>query len=295
VSGTESVRAALATPGVREAVVRDGATISYLTWGQRGRPLVLLVHGRGANARWWDHVAPALAADVRVIAVDLSGHGDSDWRPAYDFEVWARDILSVAAAEDSDAPVLVGHSMGSTACLTAAARHPGMRGLVLIDSPIGIPHGAPSGPAARGVRTYATRQEAVGRFRLLPPDPVTCPAVEAHIAEHSVRPVEGGWTFRTDPAALSPVLLPVEEVPAVSCPVALVRGERGIATAETTAAVAGRLGRDVVTTVVPDVGHHVGIGQPVALIAVLRLLMSRWAASSPAGGNVAFGGTQSMS
>jgi hypothetical protein len=50
------------------------------------------------------------------------------------------------------------------------------------------------------------------------------------------------------------------------------------ATAESTAAAAARLGGDVVTTVVPDVGHHVGIGQPVALIAVLRLLLGRWTA-----------------
>ncbi|CCH88409.1 protein of unknown function [Modestobacter italicus] len=38
---------------------------------------------------------------------------------------------------------------------------------------------------------------------------MTCPIVEAHIAQPSVRPVEGGWAPRTDPAALRPVLLPV--------------------------------------------------------------------------------------
>ncbi len=166
--------------------------------------------------------------------------------------------------------------MGSVACLTAAAGDADVRGLVMIDSPVGIPHRDRGRPAERGVRTYATREEAIGRFRLLPPDPVTCPVVEAHIAEHSVRPVDGGWAYPTDPAARQPVLKRVEELSAVSCPVALIRGERGIATAESTAAAAARLGRDIVTTVIPDVGHHVGIGQPVALIAVLRLLLGRW-------------------
>jgi pimeloyl-ACP methyl ester carboxylesterase len=272
----ECVRAALAVPGERHSVVRDGASICYLAWGEPGRPLVLLVHGRGASARWWDHLAPMLSDRHRVVAVDLSGHGDSDWRPAYDVDVWARDVLAVAAAEGCDAPVLVGSSMGGTACLTAAAQHRRTRGLVLIDSPVGIPHRAPTGPAPRGVRTYATRGEAVSRFRLLPPDPVTCPVVEAHIAQQSVRPVDGGWAFATDPAALRPVLVRVDEVAAVSCPVALIRGERGIATPETTAALAARLGTDVLTTEVPDVGHHVGIGQPVALITVLRLVLNRW-------------------
>jgi pimeloyl-ACP methyl ester carboxylesterase len=190
--------------------------------------------------------------------------------------VWAPDVLAVAAAEDSGPSVLVGPSMGSVACLAAATGHAGVRGLVIIDSPVGIPHRAPGGPAERGVRTYATREEAIGRFRLLPPDPVTCPVVEAHIAEHSVRPVDGGWAYKTDPAALHPVLKRVEELTEVSCPVALLRSERGIATAESTAAAAARLGEDLVTTVVPDVGHHVGIGQPVALIAQLRLLIDRW-------------------
>jgi len=100
----------------------------------------------------------------------------------------------------------------------------------MIDSPVGIPHRAPGVPAQRGGRTYATREEAIGRFRLLPPDPVTCPVVEAHIARHSVRPVDGGWACKTDPAALHPVLMRVEDLTAVSCPVALIRGERGIAT-----------------------------------------------------------------
>ena len=272
----ECVRAALAVPGERRSVVRDGASISYLGWGEPGRPLVLLVHGRGASARWWDHLAPMLADGHRVVAVDLSGHGDSDWRAAYGFDVWARDVLAVAAAENSDSPVLVGHSMGSVACLYAATEHAGVRGLAMIDTPIGVPHRDPGGPEQRRSRTYATREEAVGRFRLRPSDPVTCPVVEAHIAQHSVRPFEGGWAFKTDPAALRPVLTRVEELTQVSCPVALIRGERGIATAETTAAAAARLGKDVLTTVVPDVGHHVGIGQPVALIAVLRLVLNRW-------------------
>jgi len=124
----ECVRAALAVPGERRSVVRDGAAISYLAWGEPGRPLLLLVHGRGASARWWDHLAPTLADTHRVAAVDLSGHGDSDWRTAYGSDVWARDVLAVATAENSGPPVLVGHSMGSVACLAAATGCADVRG-----------------------------------------------------------------------------------------------------------------------------------------------------------------------
>ncbi len=44
----------------------------------RGRDVVLL-HGWGLNLRVWDELAGALARRFRVIAIDLPGHGKSDW------------------------------------------------------------------------------------------------------------------------------------------------------------------------------------------------------------------------
>ena len=66
---------------VRHAdVTVDGARIAYRAWGKPGRQGVVLVHGGAAHAGWWDHIAPFLAAEHRVVAIDLSGHGDSDHR-----------------------------------------------------------------------------------------------------------------------------------------------------------------------------------------------------------------------
>ena len=58
----------------------SGARIHYLRWGDRARPGLLLVHGNAAHAHWWDFIAPFLARDYNVAAMDLSGMGDSDWR-----------------------------------------------------------------------------------------------------------------------------------------------------------------------------------------------------------------------
>lgn len=60
--------AAITTPYDTGSVEVDGVTIAYRAWGDPDDPVVLLVHGGGANAVWWDHVAPLLSAGRRVVA-----------------------------------------------------------------------------------------------------------------------------------------------------------------------------------------------------------------------------------
>jgi hypothetical protein len=73
-----------------------GAKIHYLRWGDRARPGLLLVHGNAAHAHWWDFIAPFLAREYNVAAMDLSGMGDSDWRPdGYAMEMFAREEIAV--------------------------------------------------------------------------------------------------------------------------------------------------------------------------------------------------------
>ena len=55
----------------------SGCRIRTLRWGARDRPGVVLVHGGAAHAHWWVSIAPHLARDYAVVALDLSGHGDS--------------------------------------------------------------------------------------------------------------------------------------------------------------------------------------------------------------------------
>ena len=74
---------ALATAPQERRVDVDGTTISYLAWGDPSPRGIVLVHGGGAHAHWWDHIAPLLALDRRVLALDLSGHGDSGRRDTY--------------------------------------------------------------------------------------------------------------------------------------------------------------------------------------------------------------------
>ena len=91
-------RHALAVPFTDEFVEVDGRSIHYLAWGEPGRRGLVFVHGGGANAHWWTHVAARFAEEFRVLALDLSGHGDSDHRDAYRFEDWTDEVIAVAEA-----------------------------------------------------------------------------------------------------------------------------------------------------------------------------------------------------
>ena len=85
---------------------------------------LLFVHGGGANAHWWTHVAARFADDFRVVAIDLSGHGDSDHRAGYQLEQWTDEVVAVAAAAGIDGlPVVIGHSLGGFVTIATAARH----------------------------------------------------------------------------------------------------------------------------------------------------------------------------
>jgi len=63
---------ALSVPFQYHAVEVASATIRYLSWaGPKGTPGVVLVHGMFAHAHWRDAVAPFLARDYNVFALDL--------------------------------------------------------------------------------------------------------------------------------------------------------------------------------------------------------------------------------
>ena len=91
-------RRALAVPFTDEHVEVGGARIHYLAWGEQGRPGLVFVHGGGAHAHWWTHLAATFADDFRVVALDLSGHGDSDHRDVYEIEQWTQEVVAVADA-----------------------------------------------------------------------------------------------------------------------------------------------------------------------------------------------------
>src|SRR5258706_8873547 len=113
----------------------DGVPIRYEARGQ-GSPAVVLVHCWMCDRHLWDHAAPRLARDHRVVTLDLAGHGESGrGREAWTIEAFGEDVRAVVEALRLDRVVLVGHSMGGPVILEAARRLPGrVVGLVPVDT-----------------------------------------------------------------------------------------------------------------------------------------------------------------
>src|SRR6266498_1681214 len=75
-------------------VTVNGLRLHYLEWGAATRPSMILLHGIARHAHTFDHIASDFARDYHVLAVDMRGHGDSDWSPegAYLVEDYVKDI-----------------------------------------------------------------------------------------------------------------------------------------------------------------------------------------------------------
>jgi pimeloyl-ACP methyl ester carboxylesterase len=92
----------------------NGLTLHYAHQGPRTGPAVVMLHGFSDSWFSFSRVLPLLPADLRVIAPDIRGHGDSD-RPLVGYRPtdMAGDVIGLLDALDVTRAVLVGHSMGS--------------------------------------------------------------------------------------------------------------------------------------------------------------------------------------
>jgi len=283
---------ALAVPFTDEQVDVDGCAVHYLAWGERGHRGLVFVHGGGAHAHWWSFLAATFAEDFRVLAIDLSGHGDSGHRDTYGLEQWTDEVMAVARDGGiAGPPVVIGHSMGGFVTMATAARHAeSVGGAIICDSPVTEPDpeiGAFRLKEAFGQpRTYASVDEALSRFRTVPPQDHYLDYVIDHVARHSLTAADGGWQWKFDRRVFSQfaegmrsIALPY--LPQVRCRLALLRSEYGLVTDDIGAYMFDQLGRVTPVIEIPEAGHHAMLDQPLILLTALRSLLADWEHSEP--------------
>ena len=117
-----------------ETVDIGGLKFHVRDWGGSGQAIVLL-HGLASTCHIWDQVAPMLARDYAVVAMDQRGHGQSA-KPdhGYHFASVGNDLMGLIEAKGLEHPIVVGHSWGADVAVEFAAAHDGVsKGICLVD------------------------------------------------------------------------------------------------------------------------------------------------------------------
>lgn len=275
----------------------DGAQVRYQRWGRRDAPGLLLVHGNGAHAHWYDFIAPYFAEKYNVAALTFSGMGDSDWRDEYNMRTFSSEQIAVAEHagmfEHDIKPIIVAHSFGGFVTLLTGAEHgERLSGVVIVDSPVNPPDRPQGGPprSGRPNRVYPDLKSALGRFRLAPPQPCENHFVMDYIARWSLKKTradegEKGWTWKFDPAIwrrFQADMEPSAMLKATACRIAIFRGEESALMPDDVGDyMQAMLGHQVPFISIPHARHHVMLDQPLAFIAALRTLLGEWDHSAP--------------
>jgi pimeloyl-ACP methyl ester carboxylesterase len=124
--------AALLRPvGGRPVPVRagDGTDLRVRVFGPEGAPIVVFVHGWTCALEFWKLQIQALQGDLRLVAYDLRGHGESAPSSGGDYSIqaYANDLDAVlrATVPEGERAVLVGHSLGAMTIVAWASDRPG--------------------------------------------------------------------------------------------------------------------------------------------------------------------------
>jgi pimeloyl-ACP methyl ester carboxylesterase len=219
-------------------------------WGNHGAPPLLLIHGGRDHCRSWDWVAEILRRQFHVIALDLRGHGDSEWATgsSYPLAEFVYDIAQLVEQKQLKPLSILSHSMGGAISLLFAGTYPeAVRKLAVIEGIFWSPaeferrQSAPVSEritrwveqlrelSSRPPRRYASLDEAVKRMRAENPR-LTGEQAE-HLTVHGMNQNEDGtfsWKFDNYIRAQAPFNLSVRDVTTlwsgITCPTLLIRG-----------------------------------------------------------------------
>lgn len=251
----------------------DGTPIAWESWGD-GAPALVFVHCWSCDREFWRGTAERLAADHRVVLLDLPGHGASGReRASWTLDGLAADVATVVEHLDLDEVVLVGHSMGGPVSLLAAPRlGDRLRGVVCADTLHDADFVWPEGlTASMAGRLEADRDAFMDAFipSMFPPD---------------ADPELVAWTraaaMEADPAATAALMRDFEtlDLPAalggagvpVRCINAAPRPPQGMVTAIET----NRRYADFDAVLLDGVGHFLQLDAPERFAAELRRILA---------------------
>lgn len=262
--------------------VAPGRRVSAIVWGA-GPPEVVLLHGGAQNAHTWDTVA--LALDRPLVAIDLPGHGHSDWRE--DRAYWpAENAHAVAAAVHvlaPDARAIVGMSLGGLTALSLTDAYPSLvRQLVLVDITPGVTRDKASAITSfiNGPETFASFDEILERTILFNPTRQES-SLRRGVLHNAAPQADGTWAWRYDRNHLPEG----SEVPdfgslwdaidRLAVPLTLLRGSTSPVVDDADVAELLRRQPEAEVILVDGAGHSIQGDRPVELAGHLAAILDR--------------------
>jgi len=231
---------------------------------------VVLLHGGSAHARWWDFVVPHFGGGLHAYALDLRGHGDSDWSSAGAYQIadYSADVAHLIGALALDRPALVGHSLGSFIALRYAIENSrSLSALVVVDGRASFGSSGSRYMKLLGMLApaeYDRIEDAIEKFRPLPKETIATAEVLAHVARYGFKYDGGCWTTKFDRASFAghETFDLEERLRDLECPVLFVRGERSPVVSRARIARLAAACRDGRFVELPGCHHHLPIDRP---------------------------------
>jgi esterase len=198
------------------SAVVGGMKLHYESWGRRGLPPVLLVHGLRAYGKWFEALGSALSDRYFIVAPDLRGRNLSDWAKDgnYTIDAYVADLEGLAHHLGLSRFALGGHSLGGAIVAAYTARHPNqIAALILFDY---SPEPETSGvtrimaEVARTPEAFPSREAARDFLRTLHPH-ASSDHLETRLGCMLSEGQDGTLRWRIDRACTRPALDPPEK------------------------------------------------------------------------------------
>lgn len=263
-----------------------GLRLRLQDYGTAGKPAMLCLHGGAANAHWYDFVAQGFTADYHVRAVDLRGHGDSEWdpspTPSYGYQRHAADVNELAEKLDLREFVLIGHSMGGMIGSLYTATYPGRaKAFMLVDTTIKMTPERIAGFSAisnREGRHYASQEAFIANYKVHPGGSTATAEILRHIAISSGRQfADGRWRHKVDRKVYGNREL-VDSFPLwnkIKIPTLLMKGERSQRIDPPTIANVKSRAPQIEVAEVPNCDHHITLDNPAGFIQAAREFLNK--------------------